>query len=175
MFAGGAAVGGSTDERLGTLEITVPTGPEPTLQIDAALVRPAQRARLSRDINAGPTVGIPRDLLREELYEPVPVFKRGARTGLTSGWAHPGTSTRKLVDQTHGECIYQDGFLIESSSSKPFALPGDSGSIVVDAEDRVIGMIVGVVGDPQAESARAFCTPIPPILETLGINLIGPG
>jgi hypothetical protein len=176
MFGSSSMVGGSTDELLGQLIRSVPTAPCQELDVDAAIVRPAGGVQLRREISGGPTMGSARDLLTETLKEPIPVHKRGARTGFTSGWLHTATTTVTLDDATQGACLYLDAFLIEPSSSDAFALPGDSGSIVVDDHDRVVGMVVGVLGKMQKENERpAICFPIMPTLDALDVDLIGPG
>lgn len=175
MFGSSSIVGGSNDELLGQLLRSAPAGPCQELDVDAAIVRPAPGVQLRREIAGGPTIGSPRDLLTENLKEPIPVHKRGARTGFTSGWLHSATTTVTLDDATQGTCLYLDAFLIEPSSSDAFALPGDSGSIVVDDADRVVGMMVGVLGKTKENEQPGICFPIVPTLDALGVDLIGPG
>lgn len=174
MFGTGSGVGGSLDEALGRLVRSVPPEPSNDLTIDAALVRPDPGISLTRVIDQQPTSGVARDLVINPSTEPLSVYKRGARTGFQSGWLHPDPAAHVLEDRTQGECLYRDGFYIERSYDEPFALAGDSGAIVIDDNDQVVGMLVGVTNDGQGPTDRAFCIPIGPILDALAVDLIGP-
>lgn len=170
-FGTGGQSGGSHDGILGTVLRSAPASPSNTLTVDAALVSPVNNISTSRVVRAGAkTLGTPRDLLAEAPEDYVRVHKRGASTGLTSGYLEPEAVAHVLKDSTHGECNYLDGFLIEGDDGEHFAKGGDSGSVVIDDEDRVVGMVVGVLN----ETRRAFCVPIVPILEELDIHLLGP-
>lgn len=65
--------------------------------------------------------------------------------------------------------VYGDG--------EPFAKPGDSGAIVTDADDCVLGMLVGLRwahGTTLDENTPGIVVPITDILDTLGLELLGP-
>jgi hypothetical protein len=174
MFGSGSGVGGSLDEHLGSIVRSVPPVPANDLAVDAAVIRPRRGITFTRVVDREATSGKVWDLLTTPSAEPISVHKRGARTGFQSGWLYPEPADHLLVDQTQGECWYRDGFYIERSSEEPFALAGDSGAVVIDDNDLVLGMVVGVENDGRQPEDRAFCTPIMPILDALNVDLIGP-
>jgi hypothetical protein len=71
------------------------------------------------------------------LLPAAPVFKRGRTTRLTEGRFSNATSsltpnTITLVNQIR---------ITPAVAGTPFALPGDSGSVIVDAQNRVVGLL----------------------------------
>lgn len=63
------------------------------------------------------------------------------------------------------------GWWVEGDDG-PFAQPGDSGSIVVDEEHRVVGMAVAINVPRNGEPHRTFCHSAAAIFASLGIALL---
>lgn len=123
----------------------------------------------------------PRDL--DDESEPIIVFKRGINApGLTEGLLDP-TPESLLADlpQLGGppiELKYLRGwFVYGTDDTHPFARAGDSGSIVVDEDDCVVGMVVALRSETPytpKPADPAFVVPIISVLEGLGVRLVGP-
>lgn len=145
--------------------------------VDAALVVPLERVECNRRIGDQVEThgGYFEDIHDEELYD-LTVFKSGARTGLTRGKiCEVGAELRTRRKGRQGPIRYPFGYWVMSDENqKHFALPGDSGSVVVAGDGRVVGMLVAMQEASQDPSALAFVLPIRPILEALDVALIGP-
>jgi len=96
------------------------------------------------------------------------VRKRGRTTGLTYGVITstdatvrldfgPGVGVRTLRDQ------------IRVYSSERFGDHGDSGAVLVDADNRVVGLYVAGSG------STGFANPVEPVLRQLDVELLTPG
>jgi hypothetical protein len=124
--------------------------------------------------------GRPLDL--DQLQDQTPVYKRGMTTPhLTSGMLDPDVRSLKVVSPSTGcDREYVRGFYVYGTDPEaPFAKPGDSGSVVVDDEDRVVGMIVAVkLTNPGSRTPGlddpAFVVAMTDILEALEFRLPGP-
>lgn len=145
--------------------------------VDAALIVPLQHVECSRrigqDLKASGQYF--KDIYDHELND-LTVYKAGARTGLTRGKiAEIGVALRTKPRGDHpGPIQYPLGYHVMSDEdNKHFALPGDSGSIVISDDGKVVGMVVAMHDAPNDPSAYAFVIPIRPILEALGVRLIG--
>ncbi|MCZ6531679.1 MAG: hypothetical protein O7A08_01795 [SAR324 cluster bacterium] len=91
--------------------------------------------------------------------EGYPVKKRGCTTLLTSGFVTHIDFSRNRPD---GGPLMKNQLAIGSNGT--FADHGDSGSAVVDANNRVVGLLWGIEGWYVA-------SPIAPVLEKLGIDI----
>jgi hypothetical protein len=102
------------------------------------------------------------------------VLKYGAKTGLTRGRiCETGVSLN--TRSAHGPIRYSFGYWVMHEQDRvPFALPGDSGAVVVAGDGRVVGLLVAMQDPMQEPSAAAFVIPIAPILAALHVGLIGP-
>lgn len=84
------------------------------------------------------------------------VFKVGAMTGLTRG-----TITNVLIStEMHawGEVVwYENLFAVSSLNSKPFALAGDGGALVIREDGTILGMVIG------GNSTITYACPITPV------------
>jgi hypothetical protein len=97
------------------------------------------------------------------------VKKWGRTTGYTSGviearvptpWVLPYKSSRFSAD-----VWYQDTWTVRSDDEDPFALPGDSGSLIVTEDgDASVGMLFAV----NTRGAYAIFFPIGEILDAFG-------
>lgn len=78
------------------------------------------------------------------------------------------TDVAATVEQADGT-VCRNTLVIESlPGGAPFAVPGDSGALVVDAHGRAVGLLWGVdLGAPR----RAFACHLMPVLDRLGVVL----
>jgi hypothetical protein len=118
------------------------------------------------------------------------VFKVGRTTGKTTG------VVRNLMATTHFQLSptsprVQVDNVIEidyapltgepaqnCKGAKAFAEPGDSGAVVVDADNRVVGLVFMRSTDPESSDSlrfRAFACHILPVLDKLGICIVTKG
>ncbi|HYI09826.1 MAG TPA: hypothetical protein VEK57_12250 [Thermoanaerobaculia bacterium] len=104
------------------------------------------------------------------------VWKRGAATGETKGII--ACYSEKLPSE--GNCyafskepigdlgmVFYDQYLIRSVNNKPFATDGDSGSVVLDQQNRVVALLWGWI----EEKGMGLATPIGVVLDALGIEI----
>ena len=172
----GAGAAGSGDPVIGHVLKSSPGEPTEDVLLDASLVLAAGNVGLSAVVRETICSKRPRDLY--ETMDFIPVFKRGTRSGLTSGLLDPTPVTARVdLARADGRTFrYEEGWWVEGDA-KPFAQAGDSGAIVIDEDDCVIGMVVAVdsenMADPQATD-RAFVIPIAGLIEGLEIALVGP-
>jgi hypothetical protein len=86
-----------------------------------------------------------------------------------------------VVTQSHppAPCaeIELDACLVNVGDGSPFARQGDSGAVVVDEDDCVVGMVVALKTATRLEPKPddpAFVVPIVDVLNGLGVRLAGP-
>ncbi|MDB4584178.1 S1 family peptidase, partial [Draconibacterium sp.] len=88
------------------------------------------------------------------------VRKRGRATGLSTG---------TITDVAYGT----NNMLIECSgggATDPFACYGDSGSVIINSSDEVVGILVGAA---KADMKKGIATHILPVMNSLGISIAG--
>lgn len=178
---GGFGGAGSADRHIGQVTLSHPAENVAEVHLDAALVEPSGRVRCHNLVRATVTSCLGRDV-EDSAYEdnPVLVHKRGFSTNETSGLLDPVPESLdvegRLPNGTTVVRSYMRGYFVFGDGG-PFAKPGDSGSVVVDDDDCVVGMIVALrTADPNGvkESDPAFVVPISDLVEHLGVELIGP-
>ena len=96
------------------------------------------------------------------------VRKRGRTTGLTYGVIASTDATLRL-DFGDGIGVRTLRDQIRVHSSERFGDHGDSGAVLVDADNRVVGLYVAGSG------STGFANPIEPVLRQLDVELITPG
>jgi hypothetical protein len=171
-------VEGSGDPRIGVVRESHPDQPRETIEIDASLIALDDNVDGGHVIRDNPTSGRPLDLEALPPREPLIVYKRGMRTPhLTSGLLNPEPTSLVAPAEDGTWREYVEGYFIEGTDpGEPFAKPGDSGSIVVDDDDCVVGMIVGLRSDtpqnPRPEDP-AFMIAMTEILAALDFRLRG--
>ncbi len=116
------------------------------------------------------------DLFKRDLPN-IKVKKVGRTTGLTSGWLFGkagGEFEVRIKDPDFTSSIYfNDMFAItDDSSGKPFALPGDSGSLVVRDNNGTLEA-VGIVFAISPRTMITHVMPIEVVLDRLGVTLVG--
>lgn len=182
MYVAGFGGASSQDRYIGDVVVSDPADAETTdVQLDAALVDPADNVFCRNVVRHNATSCIARDV--EETADednPVIVHKRGWATGSTSGLLVPVPEALEVEGRMpDGSTVvreYLRGYFVYGDDC-PFAKPGDSGSIVVDDDECVVGMVVALRANKpdnvQAEDP-AFVVPILDIIDGLGIVLAGP-
>lgn len=171
-------VQGSGDPRIGVVHESQPPHPCGAIEIDASLVILDDNVDSGNVVRTNPTSARARDLASLPPREPLVVYKRGMRTPhLTSGLLNPEPTSlvTPVDDGTLRE--YVEGYFVEGTDpGEPFAKPGDSGSIVVDDDDCVVGMVVALRSDtPQnpRPDDPAFVIAMTDILAALSFELLG--
>lgn len=96
------------------------------------------------------------------------VRKRGRTTGLTHGMVTSSDATLRL-DFGDGLGVRTLRDQIRVRSSERFGDHGDSGAVLVDADNRVVGLYVAGSG------STGFANPIEPVLRQLDVELLIPG
>lgn len=101
------------------------------------------------------------------------VFKVGRTTGRTLGKITAFDVDNFPVDYSFGR-IHFDGLMeMESVSAAPFARPGDSGSLVFNAERQPLGLLfVGSLRGGTYKCGLAYASPIDAVLDALGVTFI---
>ncbi|ANZ37441.1 hypothetical protein BBK82_16680 [Lentzea guizhouensis] len=96
------------------------------------------------------------------------VRKRGRTTGLTYGVVTSVDATVRL-DFGGGIGVRTLRDQIRVHSAERFGDHGDSGAVLVDADNRVVGLYVGGTG------STGFANPVDPVLRLLDVELLTPG
>ncbi len=138
----GAGNGGNSASRIGVLYdyAYISTGGATGNRIDAALCKPDTMGDAAVTVKGiGPLAGVQSAPLGAA------VRKSGAKTGLTKGKIRM-RNVSILVDYPGGVQALFDGQLgIISTSSGNFSAQGDSGSVVVDDQDRAVGLVISAL------------------------------
>jgi hypothetical protein len=182
LLAANSGVPGSGDPTIGHVHLSHPPEPCAEVELDTSLIAAVDGVTLNDIVRAERLSGIARDVEATALDDnPVIVYKRGIREPkLTSGLLEPfAISTllkSRLPDGASALRRYLRVFRVYGDQG-PFAQPGDSGSVVVDADDCVVGMLVGLDrtdGVAVGDHTPGIVVPIIDILNTLGLALLGP-
>jgi len=134
IYQPGPYDGGTSDDTIANLERWVPLNPKNNI-VDAAIATPVNDEIVSPNhydfgVVSGPT---------PKLYIGMEVQKSGRTTGLTTGKISV-VSVSAIVRSDYGDFPFSDVVAVETSA--PFALGGDSGSLVVEkATAKPIGLV----------------------------------
>lgn len=136
--------------------------------IDAAIINLKGGIKFKNEIaDVGAVEGERIYLSSDELLN-LPVKKRGIRTLLTTG-------VIEVVDLniTVAGKSYTNQLQIRETDSGNFANRGDSGSVLLDKENRVVGLIFAISYMQGATTNfKGICNPIRSVLEEMGVELI---
>jgi hypothetical protein len=147
----GLADGGTNADRVATLEISVR---DPNLGVDAAA------ARIDNGINSTLTINDIGPINGTSLTSVgATVRKSGRTTGLTSGRVIDLRGVFNVGGQSYRNQI------VVAAGATPFSLAGDSGSLIVAADDTGVGLLMG------GSDIQDFCNPIAAVLSALGATL----
>ena len=136
--------------------------------MDAAVVKPYAEIECCNTMGCGVPNGVRDLLLRSEHGRAIPVTKLGARAQETSGDLLSIQSDQYMEDI---ESRYSTGWWTSGSNGTCFAATGDSGSVVVDDQRKVIGMVVAVNQPEAGGDGDCFVHAIKPILSALRVRL----
>lgn len=109
----------------------------------------------------------------EFLDEGTEVAKVGRTTGLTRGRVTAFELDNVIVQFDIGFLRFDDQFEVEGAGDDPFSRGGDSGSLVVDADLRAVGLLFagGEVGGENGQGLT-FVNPIRSVLDALKVDLV---
>jgi hypothetical protein len=128
-------------------------------KVDAAI------AKIVKDVKIKPTIVDIGDVAGTNVYvEGESVRKRGARTGLTSGIVSHWNVTGLSATDTP----YDEQLKIVPAGSERFSNEGDSGSVIVNESNEVIGLLWG--GSPNGDYSMA--NEIQNVMDALGIKIV---
>jgi hypothetical protein len=172
-----------SDPRIGVVLESHPPEPCREIEVDASVVLADSNVGLHQVVRQEATSRCPRDLNSMPEGDDLIVYKRGINPpGLTAGLLDT-TPTALGVELpcSDGTAIRRDYirgyFVVGTETTHPFARPGDSGSIVIDEDDCVLGLIVAMQtdnpSDPKPDDP-AFIVAITDVLEALNLELLGP-
>jgi Trypsin len=182
LLAANSGVPGSGDPTIGHVHLSHPPEPCEEVELDASLIAAVNGVTLNDIVRDECLSGIARDVEATAVDDnPVIVYKRGIREPkLTSGLLEPFAISAllesQLPDGTRALRRYLRVFRVYGDEG-PFAKPGDSGSVVIDADDCVVGVLVGLGrtdGSAVDENTPGIVVPIIDILDTLDLELLGP-
>lgn len=156
-------------QHFGEVRRRVPLVYLPSIAVDAAVIKPLPEVKCSNLMSCGTPTGV-RDLLpQSERDSVIPVRKHGASTGETTGDLLSVLADHYVEDV---EARYSTGWWVYTRSDvPPFAAKGDSGSIVVDEEHNVVGMVVAIKREDEDTGGDGFVHAIKPILSALKVRL----
>jgi hypothetical protein len=101
------------------------------------------------------------------------VMKVGRTTGRTYGRISAFDVDNVTVDYSFGMLSFEDLIEIEPVSALPFARPGDSGSLIFNAERHPVGLLfVGSLRGGAYNCGLAYATRIDAVLDTLGVTFL---
>ena len=109
------------------------------------------------------------DPTAEDVINRTVVYKYGGATGLTTGVIDSNGVLFGDIPLDNG-LLATDHFLVRSSAPAPFAIKGDSGSAVLSADGRLLGMIRAVTQE-GAGNARAVVTKMSSIQARFGFDI----
>lgn len=96
------------------------------------------------------------------------VRKSGRTTGLTIGVVSDVSADVTIGGYPGGSRSFVDQIIADSIDSSPVSLGGDSGSFVVDDEDRAVGLLFA---GPRVGGAFLIANPIADVVSTLNIEV----
>ena len=154
---------------LGRLERSIPPTLSQSCSIDAAIARVSGNRELRNHLNEEPVQGV-RDI-RPLLDTDIPVEMFGACSNRRHGILNTAPVTERLrLGNTPHRIFYEQARLVRSVSDDAMAVPGDSGSVLVDENHFAIAMVVGVIKEGETAGC-ALATPLAPAVEALNVEI----
>lgn len=117
-------------------------------------------------------LGTLRGLSEQEIDEGMKVAKVGRTTGVTRGRISAFEMDNVIVEFDAGDIRFDDQLEIQGRRS-PFSDGGDSGSLIVDDEDRAVGLLFAG-SDPSGpkDPGYTYANPIRTVLGRLKVDLL---
>jgi hypothetical protein len=155
---------------LGRLERSVPPDRAQRCTVDAAIARVSSDRELDNQLGGQPIAEL-RDI-REMFDADITVRMCGARSKVREGILNTAPISERLrLGQSGFHVFYERACYIRSLDEEPFAIAGDSGSIVLDEGNHPVAMIVGLARPAAEQTPFALATPLVPVLEALDVEL----
>jgi hypothetical protein len=167
----GPADGGTSEDHVGELAVTVPLSATEPNMVDAALAL-LSGVESSDGVDATYPIGQITGWVDPD--DEVPVAKVGRTTGLTRGRISAIELDDVTVQYPAGAFTF-DGQIEVTGASGPFSAGGDSGSLVYreDTGDAVGLLFAGSERGGPSGSGLTYCNPVGVALEALGAKLLG--
>ena len=127
---------------------------------DAALCRPSGDT-LAGLFKIGPIAGV----LNDPPFE-LPVKKIGRSTHLTEGAVLTKNSAVLITYAPGKKALFENQVQIVGTGSGDFAQEGDSGALVVDRQNRAVGLLFSV----SVKQNAAFASPIKPVFDRFAVE-----
>ncbi len=148
------------------------TDPKADFDCDAAIAVIEGIEAVPQVLEIGAVMGC-REIDKSQASQQIPVQMRGAATGqVTKGRIYAWITEPRRMDYPSkgGHFFYRDGTnqfeIFGDEGSRPFAQGGDSGSVILDMDRKVVGLLHGVIGD------RAYAAPISYVLKRMNIRIL---
>lgn len=101
------------------------------------------------------------------------VLKVGNTTGRTEGRITAFNLTDLVVNYSFGAVHFQEQIEIESLSTSPFSAHGDSGSLIVTADRRAVGLLfAGSAIGGSTNAGLTYANPAGTVFDILGVTLL---
>jgi hypothetical protein len=160
----------ATQLRIGHTIDTIPHELVDECECDAALVRLLGDIACTRRLDRGSIRRQIRDLTADDLG--AIVHKRGSKTGETRGEFWGVTDVQLQVRSSpRVDILYSNVLSVLSTDDSPFSLPGDSGAVLVDGNNAVAGLVVGMEDPALTTTPLTFALPIRTVLNALDVQL----
>jgi len=155
---------------LGRLERSVPPDRAQRCTVDAAIARVSSDRELDNHLGGQPMAEMLD--IRKMLDADIAVRMCGARSKIREGILNTAPVSERLqLGQSGFHVFYEGACYIRSLDDEPFAIAGDSGSIVVDESDHPVAMVVGLARPTDEHTPFALATPLAPVLQALDVEL----
>lgn len=113
-----------------------------------------------------------RGVSSEEIDEGMPVAKVGRTTGRRRGRITAFEMDNLVIEFDMGDIRFDNQLEIIGDGPRPFSDSGDSGSLVVDAENKAVGLLFGGSDPSEDEPGYTFANPIETVLKRLKVSLL---
>ena len=101
------------------------------------------------------------------------VRKVGRSSGRTEGRVSAFALTDVVVDYSFGSVLFHEQIEIESLTTEPFSLPGDSGSLIFTAERQPLALLhAGSAIGGVTNAGLTYANPLSAVFEALGVTLL---
>ena len=163
--------GGGADDHVAALLDFVPMKAEGANFVDAAIA--VVDDRIPFDVASVPGIGAVTVVDGEPILPGQKVMKVGRSSALTEGEIMVTELDDIAVDYADiGTVVFDDQIEIKGLPGKPFSRDGDSGSLVVNAQKRAIGLLFA--GNPfeQGGAGLSFANPLPKVMTALDLVTI---
>lgn len=101
------------------------------------------------------------------------VRKVGRSSGRTEGKVSAFALTDVVVDYSFGSVLFHEQIEIESLTTEPFSLPGDSGSLIFTVDRQPLALLhAGSAIGGVTNAGLTYANPLSAVFEALGVTLL---